>query len=82
MQRDSFASQGASATAGNQGIPLCTLFSGDVVEANAPVRAAINARSDSADADRIARLEEEVAALRRDLAEVKDQVERFRRQFE
>jgi len=60
------------------------LFSGDAVEveADAPVRAAINVRPDSADADRIIRLEEEVAELRRDLAEVKDQVERFRRQFE
>ena len=58
------------------------LFSGDVMEVNAPVRAAIDAEPDSADADRILRLEEEVAELRRDLAEVKDQVERFRRQFE
>jgi uncharacterized protein YceH (UPF0502 family) len=58
------------------------LFSGDVVEANTPVRAAIDARPDSPDADRLIRLEEEVAELRRGLAEVKDQVERFRRQFE
>jgi hypothetical protein len=46
------------------------------------VRSVINAEPDSADADRLVRLEEEVAELRRDLAEVKDQVERFRRQFE
>ena len=37
---------------------------------------------DPGDAVRIARLEEEVAALRRDVGEVKDQLERFRRQFE
>ena len=34
------------------------------------------------DAERIARLEEEVAELRRDVSEVKDQLERFRKQFE
>jgi len=34
------------------------------------------------DAERIARLEDEVAELRRDVSEVKDQLERFRKQFE
>jgi hypothetical protein len=57
------------------------LFSGDVV-AVSPVRTAAGAEQDSADTSRIIRLEEEVAELRRDLAEVKDQVEKFRRLLE
>lgn len=36
----------------------------------------------SADSDRLAHLEEEVGALRRELAELKDQMERLRMQFE
>jgi hypothetical protein len=42
----------------------------------------VGGASNSADAERISRLEEEVGELRRDLAEVKDSMERFRRQFE
>jgi hypothetical protein len=44
----------------------------------------VNAAADRnwVDADRIARLEEEVTELRRELSGVKDQLERFRRQFE
>jgi hypothetical protein len=57
------------------------LFAGDVVEAEAPVVGAAVERS-PADAERIARLEAEVADLRRDVGDVKDQLERFRRQFE
>jgi uncharacterized protein YceH (UPF0502 family) len=55
------------------------LLAGDVVvpELPAPASAAV-----ADDAARIARLEEEVAALRRDVGEVKDQMERFRKQFE
>jgi uncharacterized protein YceH (UPF0502 family) len=57
------------------------LLAGDV-EADAPVQ--VNAAADRnwVDADRIARLEEEVTELRRELSGVKDQLERFRRQFE
>jgi len=58
------------------------LFAGDVVEAESSAPASSTDRRDSGDAARIARLEEEVAALRRDVGEVKDQLERFRRQFE
>jgi len=36
----------------------------------------------SEDAERIARLEEEMAELRRELSDIKDQMERFRKQFE
>jgi uncharacterized protein len=58
------------------------LFAGDVVEAEAPAYVAAAAERSPGDADRIARLEEEVAELRREVGEVKDQLERFRRQFE
>ncbi|MGB6386823.1 MAG: DUF480 domain-containing protein [Terriglobales bacterium] len=58
------------------------LLAGDVVEADAPVQAIAAAERNPADADRITRLEEEVAELRREVGEVKDQLERFRRQFE
>jgi uncharacterized protein YceH (UPF0502 family) len=58
------------------------LLAGDVVEAGAPPHAAPAAERNPADAERFARLEEEVAELRRELGDVKDQLERFRRQFE
>jgi hypothetical protein len=58
------------------------LFAGDVVEAEAPGQAGTVTERNPADAERIARLEEEMAALRREVAEVKDQLERFRKQFE
>ncbi len=57
------------------------LLAGDVVEAETPVASAAVGRN-PAEAERIARLEEEVAGLRREVVEVKDQLERFRRQFE
>jgi uncharacterized protein YceH (UPF0502 family) len=58
------------------------LLAGDVVEAEMPVRFVAASEGNSADAERIARLEEEVAGLRRELSDLKDQMERFRRQFE
>jgi len=58
------------------------LLAGDVVEAEAPVQAGAAVERNPADAERIARLEEEVAGLRREVGEVKDQLERFQRQFE
>ena len=56
------------------------LLAGDVVEAEAPVQAGAAAERNPADAERIARLEEEELALRREMSEVKDQFERFRKQ--
>ena len=56
------------------------LLAGDLVETDAPVQAAVIERS--ADAERIARLEGEVVELRREVSEVKDRLERFRKQFE
>jgi hypothetical protein len=58
------------------------LLAGDVVVPELPAPASAAVARDPGDAARIAQLEEEVAALRRDVGELKDQLERFRRQFE
>jgi uncharacterized protein YceH (UPF0502 family) len=63
------------------------LMSGDMEGAEMPPGTGVLAdrRSEdhhTEDTERLARLEDEVAALRRELAEMKDQLERFRRQFE
>ena len=58
------------------------LLAGDVagLEESSPVGAPVG--PNTADAERVVRLEEEVAALRREFSEIKDQLERFRKQFE
>jgi uncharacterized protein YceH (UPF0502 family) len=58
------------------------LFAGDVVEAEAPATGGAVVERNPAGAEHIARLEEEVASLRRQIGEIKDQLERFRKQFE
>jgi uncharacterized protein YceH (UPF0502 family) len=58
------------------------LLAGDGVEAEVSSRALPEVGRNAADAERIARLEEEVAELRREIGEAKDQLERFRKQFE
>jgi uncharacterized protein YceH (UPF0502 family) len=58
------------------------LLAGDVAEAEVSSRAVPEVGRNPADAERIARLEEEVAELRREIGGVKDQLERFRKQFE
>ena len=58
------------------------LLAGDVVAADVPVQASAAVDRNPADAERISRLEEEVSELRRELGDVKDQLERFRKQFE
>ena len=58
------------------------LLAGDVVVPESPYAAEATASRNPADAGRIARLEEEVADLRKEVSEVKDQLERFRKQFE
>jgi len=58
------------------------LLAGDVVEPEVPVHPGVGVAGNSADAERISRLEEEMVELRRELAEVRDSMERFRRQFE
>jgi len=64
--------------AGTKEARYAHLFAGDVEGFEAPAVAAAAPHN----ADRVARLEEEVGELRRELNELKDQVERFRRQFE
>ncbi len=57
------------------------LLAGDLWGEEAPAQvAAVSPHSE--DAERIARLEEEMAELRRELSDIKDQMERFRKQFE
>ena len=58
------------------------LLAGDVAEAEIPVLAGTAVQHNSGDAERIARLEEEVSELRLELGDIKDQLERFRKQFE
>jgi uncharacterized protein YceH (UPF0502 family) len=57
------------------------LLSGDVVIPE-PAQAAVAATHSVMDIDRIARLEEAVSTLRRVIAELKEEQERFRKQFE
>ena len=57
------------------------LLAGDLWGEEAPAQVAAVSRH-SEDAERIARLEEEMAELRRELSDIKDQMERFRKQFE
>jgi uncharacterized protein YceH (UPF0502 family) len=60
------------------------LLAGDVEDGGDAARAPSPASlaSDSADADRIARLEDEVADLRKEVADLKQQFASFRKQFE
>ena len=59
------------------------LLCGDKPEWEAPAPAVSEARGESStDDERIVRLEEEVATLRKEMADLKDEVLRFRRQFE
>lgn len=60
------------------------LFSGkpESVEAVATPHHSPQSTSGAADADRISRLEDEVLALREELVDVQEQLERFRKQFE
>ena len=81
MQRDPALVRVLARQPGTKESRYAHLLAGDVVEAEAAVAGAADGRN-PADAERIARLEEEVAELRRDVSEVKDQLERFRKQFE
>jgi uncharacterized protein YceH (UPF0502 family) len=58
------------------------LLAGDVVVVEETSQVGALAGPNTADAERIARLEEEVAELRREFSEIRDQLERFRKQFE
>ena len=58
------------------------LLGGDVAGTESIHQAMTATDNSSEDGLRVARLEEQVAALRRELGEIKDQLERFRKQFE
>jgi uncharacterized protein YceH (UPF0502 family) len=57
------------------------LLAGDVAVADIPQMAAASGHA-SGDGERMARLEEEVGALRREVAELREKLDGFRRQFE
>jgi uncharacterized protein YceH (UPF0502 family) len=82
MQRDPPLAKVLPRRPGTKESRYAQLLAGDVVEADAPAHLDAAAERNPADADRIARLEEEVADLRKEVGEVKDQLERFRKQFE
>ena len=81
MQRDPALVKVLRRQPGTKEARWAHLLSGDV----AP-EAAQTARTDgdrsSGDGERLARLEEEVSALHREVGDIKDQLERFRKQFE
>jgi len=79
MQRDPPLAKVLPRQPGTKESRYAHLLAGDVVEAEMPVHSTVG--RNTADAERIARLEEEVAELRREVGDVKDQLERFRRQF-
>src|SRR5271154_1201979 len=58
------------------------LMAGDVAEGDFVEQTGAMVGRNSTDAERIARLEDDVAGLRRELGDVKHQLERFRKQFE
>jgi predicted nuclease with TOPRIM domain len=58
------------------------LLCGDKPEWDSPVAVTEDRSENSADTERITRLEEEMSALRKEMADLKDEVARFRRQFE
>ncbi len=80
MQREPLLAKVLPRQPGTKESRYAHLFAGDVVEV--AVQASATVGRNSAGDERLARLEEEVAELRRDLSEVKDQWERFRKQFE
>src|ERR1022692_3941373 len=57
-------------------------LSGDVVVPEAPSAIVATGSHNSADGERLTRLEEEVGGLRQEVAELKNQLEGFRKQFE
>jgi len=82
MQRDPPLAKVLPRQPGTKESRYAHLLAGDVVEAEAPVHLGAGVDRDPADSERIVRLEEEVAELRREVGEVKDQLERFRKQFD
>ncbi|HEY1401703.1 MAG TPA: YceH family protein [Terriglobales bacterium] len=81
MQRDPALVKVLPRQPGTKEARWAHLFSGDVAREAAQMARTAGDRS-SGDGERIARLEEEVSALHREVGDIKDQLERFRKQFE
>lgn len=82
MQRDPPLAKVLPRQPGTKESRYAHLLAGDVVEAEAPVHGIAAAESSPADAERMARLEQDVAELRREVSDMKDHLERFLKQFE
>ncbi len=82
MQRDPPLAKVLPRQPGTKESRYVHLLAGDVVVPESPYAANAPASRGPADAGRIARLEEEVADLRKEFSDVKDQLERLRKQFE
>jgi len=82
MQRDPPLAKVLPRQPGTKESRYAHLFAGDVVELETLVHLHAEVDRNPADAERIASLEEEVAVLRREVNEIKDQLDRFRKQFE
>jgi hypothetical protein len=82
MQRDPPLAKVLPRQPGTKESRYVHLLAGDVAVPESPYAANVPASRGPADAGRIARLEEEVAELRKEFSDVKDQLERFRKQFE
>ncbi len=81
MQRDPPLAKVLPRQPGTKESRYMHLFGGDA-GADALPAPATNIAEQSGDAERLARLEEEVADLRKELGDLKDQIDRFRKQFE
>jgi len=81
MQRDPALVKVLPRQPGTKGARWAHLLGGDVA-ADSAQPAGITGDRNSDEGERIARLEEEVSALRREVGDIKDQLERFRKQFE
>jgi uncharacterized protein len=82
MQRNPALAKVLPRQPGTKELRYAHLLAGDVVETEAPELVGGAVERNPVDAERIGRLEQDVAELRREVGEVKDQLERFRRQFE
>src|SRR6266446_1638805 len=81
MQRDPALVKVLPRQPGTKEARWAHLLSGDVAP-EATQTARTDGDRSSGDGERIARLEEEVSALHREVGDIKDQLERFRKQFE
>jgi uncharacterized protein YceH (UPF0502 family) len=81
MERENPVVKALPRQAGTKEIRYMHLLAGDVAGWE-PETISARSGADSADGDRISRLEEDIAGLKNELAELKRQVADFRKQFE